>query len=142
MLFHLIARDNGDFLSEILVTNSKEARRLGFESHDMDARIGAIVNRPNWEGATPLHLAAQLGYTRSLRILSTENAAVNAPNNNQDTPLKLAFSNAHAEAVGVLKRAGATITNLSDPPLTGITHVFQMENRQLAGSLLAWHALR
>ena len=108
----------------------------------MDSRIGAIVNRPNWEGATPLHLATRLGFIRSLRILLAANANVNAPNNNQDTPLKLAFDNAHDDAVGVLMRAGATTTNLSDPPLAGITHVFQMENRQLAGSLLAWHDAR
>ena len=142
LLFHLIARDNADFLEEILVTDPKEARRLGYGSQDIDSRIGTIVNRPNREGATPLHLAAWLGSTRSLRILLAANANVDVPNNNQDTPLQLAFRNGHAEAAGVLMRAGATVTTLSEPPLGGISHVFQMENRQLAGSLLAWHAAR
>ena len=118
------------------MTNTNEESR----SLVVDSRIGAFVNWPNGEVKTPLHLTTWLGSTRSVRILLAAQAKVDAPNNNQDTPLKFAFNKGHAEVADVLIKAGGTTTNLSDPSLAGISHVFQMENQQLADSLLSWHA--
>jgi hypothetical protein len=58
---------------------------------------------------TPLHLAAEGGYTNAVRLLIERKADVNAQLRDLKTPLHLAASNGHVDTVKLLVDGGALI---------------------------------
>lgn len=57
-----------------------------------------VINNPNRNGQTALHLAALNGYARVVQLLVEYGADVNATNNKGETPLMVAVQNSHKES--------------------------------------------
>ena len=69
----------------------------------------ADVNARAEYRSTPLHLAAEDGYTNAVRLLIERKADLNAQRMDLKTPLHLAASNGHVETVKLLVDGGAPI---------------------------------
>ena len=67
----------------------------------------ADINRRNYPGRSPLHMAATCGQTHVVELLISRRADVNAPDYSNKSPLFYAHNNEHAEIVELLKKAGA-----------------------------------
>jgi hypothetical protein len=68
-----------------------------------------LVNSKDYEGRTPLFLAAQAGHLPVVRLLVARGADVNAADDQENTPLGVASANAHTYVVEFLLSAGATL---------------------------------
>ena len=69
-------------------------------------------NAPNNWGNTPIHKAAEYGYTEIVKILVPLTDNPNAPNNNGETPIHKAVLNGHTEIVKIL----ASLTDNPNAP--------------------------
>ena len=65
------------------------------------------VNAPNYEGRTPLHIAAAGGYLEAVRLLAALGAKVSPCDNWGNTPLDAALGLGHAEVASHLQSCGA-----------------------------------
>ncbi|XP_077867367.1 uncharacterized protein LOC102807626 [Saccoglossus kowalevskii] len=63
----------------------------------------------SWDQDTPLHGAAQEGYTSMVELLLAKGANVNAANNDQNTPLHIAVLSGHTSTVEKLLHTGANV---------------------------------
>ena len=59
-------------------------------------------NAPNKNGRTPIHEAAEKGYTEIVKILAPLTDNPNAPENNGTTPIHIAALHGHTEIVKIL----------------------------------------
>ena len=66
----------------------------------------AEVNIKNNEGATPLHLAANMGHKELAKLLLAYKADVNAQTNKGTTPLRVAVLKGHIDMVDLLRERG------------------------------------
>ena len=69
----------------------------------------ALVDKPDNNGATPLHYAAVNNHVKVIRLLLEGGATVDKPDNNGVTPLYYAADNNHVEAIRLLLEGGATV---------------------------------
>lgn len=88
---------------------------------------GADVDRKNWKGRTPLHVAAWHGHTDVARALLTAGADPNARDDSAgETPLHTAVRANDAEMVIVLMSGGARTSmrtfKESEPDVRGTVH--------------------
>src|SRR5690349_1299851 len=94
---------------------------------DDDARLANLVgDNPdrtrtrNGEGKTPVHIAAEYGALKSLKILGKAGADLNVVDNRQRTPLTIAVGLNYAQTVKTLLDLGADVNQLgavNDQPL-------------------------
>lgn len=70
---------------------------------------GAVINVVSEEGETPLHCAAEFGYTEAMRLLIKAGANLNALDENDETPLCKAVRKEHIDAVKLLLDSGANV---------------------------------
>ncbi len=77
------------------------------ESIQQLAAAGADVNRPDYDGRTPLHLAAAGGHLEAARLLLARGAHVNARDRRGTTPLADAIRNRHSTVADLLQEHGA-----------------------------------
>ncbi|CAI5990084.1 unnamed protein product [Closterium sp. NIES-64] len=70
---------------------------------------GAKADRADYDGRTPLHLAAAGGHNDLVRLLLLEGAQVNAVDNFGTTPLLEALRAGHDEAAAILASKGGTV---------------------------------
>mmetsp|Transcript_31901 Transcript_31901/g.42416 ORF Transcript_31901/g.42416 Transcript_31901/m.42416 type:complete len:588 (+) Transcript_31901:147-1910(+) len=71
--------------------------------------LGADVNKPKNNGATPLLLAAQRGLQEVAALLLSNGADTNKPNNEGLTPVLMAIWKQNDEVESLLRAAGASI---------------------------------
>ena len=68
---------------------------------------GAYVNAKfEYDGATPLHLAAWKGHFETAELLIAKGADVNAKDKDGETPLNWAIKNKHTETADLLRKHG------------------------------------
>ncbi|CAI5477601.1 unnamed protein product, partial [Closterium sp. Yama58-4] len=70
---------------------------------------GAKADRADYDGRTPLHLAAAGGHNDLVRLLLLEGAQVNAVDNFGTTPLLEALRAGHDETAAILASKGGTV---------------------------------
>ncbi len=68
-----------------------------------------LVNSRDYEGRTPLFVAAQSGHLNVVRLLVARGANVNTPDVQDQTPLSAAFSNGHEAVVQFLSSVGGSL---------------------------------
>ena len=69
--------------------------------------LNANANVADKEGSTPLTMAAQMGFTEAVSLLSERGARVDVPNSAGETPLMFAVHRRDLGLLRVLLRAGA-----------------------------------
>jgi ankyrin repeat protein len=89
-----------------------------YGGHEMAVRTllarGARADKPNYDGYTPVHWAAQEGYDGILRDVLNYGADVNAETKHAHfTPLHLAAAEGRTETVRVLLQHGADLTRIA-----------------------------
>ncbi len=72
------------------------------DQHIVNDIIFRIVNMQDSDGQTPLHHAAQGGYTRITKELIQNLALINVPDNAQNTPLHIAANNGHTTIISLI----------------------------------------
>ncbi len=85
-------------------------------------------------GATPLHFAAQEGYTEVSQVLITDGATINATDKGDYTPLHMAAQNGNTEVAALVLTNGADLTAIdedSDTPLHMAAHFGRTEIAEL-----------
>ena len=88
---HRAAMEGDENLTQLLLTKkSEEVGPLNIDARDR-------------ENYTPLHWAAQRGYTAIAKLLIDAGADINAVNTNGETPLQCAKENRHREIVALLE---------------------------------------
>ncbi len=68
-----------------------------------------IINRPNYIGETPLHIACKSGDLRVIQFLIDHRAFVNAKNKTGETPLFYAVTAQNRDVISMLLKAGAVL---------------------------------
>ncbi|KAI5063905.1 hypothetical protein GOP47_0020575 [Adiantum capillus-veneris] len=97
-------------------------------------KSGADVNRADYDGRTPLHLASVKGHEEIVRFLVQEGAEVDVEDKFGNTPLIEAVKGCHSQVIKILRSAGASLVernggvHLRNAVLTG--------NLELVRSLL------
>ena len=86
----LVRSRNLDLLKKVVVTDS-------------------IINKPNYLGETPLHIAAKTGDLEVVRYLIKNKAFINSKNKMKETPLFYAVSGLNMDIVSLLLENGACI---------------------------------
>ena len=102
--------------------NIKEVRRHLNE--------GADVNKPDKNGQTPLHHAAESGYTEVAQTLIERGAKVNSKDNEGRTPLHLASRIGYAPMIDLLTAKGASIRS-RDKSGRGVMHYAVLGTRKI-----------
>ncbi|XP_019185177.1 PREDICTED: potassium channel SKOR-like isoform X2 [Ipomoea nil] len=72
-------------------------------------RAGADPNNKDYDGRSPLHLAASTGYEAIALYLIQQGVDLNAPDNFGNTPLLEAIKNGHDRVASVLVKEGASL---------------------------------
>ncbi|KAK9682313.1 hypothetical protein RND81_10G064600 [Saponaria officinalis] len=72
-------------------------------------RAGADPKKPDYDGRSPLHLAASKGHEDIVQFLIQEGADVNVIDNFGTTPLLEAVKNGHDKVADLLRKEGATL---------------------------------
>ncbi|XP_037493938.1 potassium channel SKOR isoform X2 [Jatropha curcas] len=72
-------------------------------------RAGANPNKTDYDGRSPLHIAASKGYEDITHLLIDHGVDVNLSDKFGNTPLLEALRNGHDEVASLLVRAGATL---------------------------------
>lgn len=72
--------------------------------------VNATVASTEVHGITPLHLAAEMGHIRAVRLLLSLGARVNAQFSSGQTPLMSACMGGHVDVVKELLKSGADVT--------------------------------
>ena len=86
-------------------------------------------------GATPLHVAAALGYTEIVQKLLEAGADAGERGPNGNTPLLYAAQEGHVEVVRALLRAGADPASENDVGATAAGLALGWGHREVAGAL-------
>jgi ankyrin repeat protein len=68
------------------------------------------VNHADWDGYTPLHVAAEQGALETTAFLLKQRAKINHLTENLETPLFLAARGGHAKVCAVLLKSGADVS--------------------------------
>ena len=68
-----------------------------------------IVNKPNYMGETPLHIACRCADTKVINYLLEHHAFVNSKNKQKETPLFYAVLSQNKEVISMLLKAGAVL---------------------------------
>ncbi|KAL7160750.1 hypothetical protein ACSBR2_041415 [Camellia fascicularis] len=96
---------------------SELAMRLNCAAYDGDLHrlkrligAGADPNRTDYDGRSPLHVAASKGYEEITEFLIQKGVAVNITDNFGNTPLLEAIKNGHDHIASLLVKAGASLT--------------------------------
>lgn len=96
---------------------SELAMRLNCAAYDGDLHrlkrligAGADPNRTDYDGRSPLHVAASKGYEEITEFLIQKGVAVNITDNFGNTPLLEAIKNEHDHIASLLVKAGASLT--------------------------------
>lgn len=87
----------------------------------LNAPTRADPNKPNGQGNTPLHRAAERGHTETVQVLLSSSADPNVSNTDGETPLHRAVSYGCSEVVALLLKEPSVnmdaIDNLGQTPL-------------------------
>lgn len=95
-------------LSSAVPMNIREAASQGdAQSLQRALDSGVDPSEPDYDGRTPLHLAAAKGHTKCVALLIKEGANVNKKDNFGVTPLSDALKAGHDSAAGILVDSGA-----------------------------------
>ncbi|CAL5445307.1 unnamed protein product [Camellia sinensis] len=96
---------------------SELAMRLNCAAYDGDLHrlkrligAGADPNRTDYDGRSPLHVAASKGYEEITEFLIQKGVAINITDNFGNTPLLEAIKNGHDHIASLLVKAGASLT--------------------------------
>ena len=127
-LTNVAAKENFDLVkavaTQLHVTTSKEVNRLRevlFPSvlnaivttgqtgklDMMHNKYEADLSMPNYDGRTPLHVAAAEGQTAVLEYLLKKGAGIHVRDRNNDTPLMCAIKARQRDSIRVLRMCGA-----------------------------------
>ncbi|KAF5469216.1 hypothetical protein F2P56_013305 [Juglans regia] len=95
---------------------SELAVRVNYAAYDGDSnrlkrliRAGANPNKADYDGRSPLHIAASKGYEDIARFLIQQGVGINISDNFGNTPLLEAIKNGHDQVASLLVKAGATL---------------------------------
>ena len=102
--FNLYNKDSKDETIFMALIRSRNVDLLNKIEIDSE-----IVDVKNFQGETPLHIAAKSGDPRVLLYLLEHKAFVNAKNNQGETPLFYAVRQMNKEAIDLLLRYGAVL---------------------------------
>lgn len=110
------AEPNGDNSS--VSSYTAVTRALSHKNRDMARMLieaHADIMRPDGDGKSPVHYAAELGFGDILKLLAEKGADINARNSQGNTPLHIVAQAGHANIARLLIDRGAdvTITNAS-----------------------------
>lgn len=109
------------FLAAGIHLEHKECLVLGKESPRLIALLlkrGADVNSENdYRGETPLHAAANSGYTKTAATLIEHGAQINAKTFGGSTPLHYTARHDHHKIAALLIRGGAAVNTEGTSPL-------------------------
>jgi ankyrin repeat protein len=72
--------------------------------------VNATVSSQEVDNVTPLHLAAEMGHIRAVRLLLKMGANINAQFSSGQTPLMSACMSGHVDVVAELLKSGADVT--------------------------------
>lgn len=72
--------------------------------------VNATVSSQEVDNITPLHLAAEMGHIRAVRLLLSLGANINAQFSSGQTPLMSACMGGHVDVVAELLKSGADVT--------------------------------
>jgi ankyrin len=72
--------------------------------------VNATVSSQEVDNVTPLHLAAEMGHIRAVRLLLKLGANINAQFSSGQTPLMSACMSGHVDVVAELLKSGADVT--------------------------------
>ena len=72
---------------------------------------GVNLAGTDYDGRSPLHVAAAYGQTAAVELLLARGARVNALDASRATALQLAINGGHAQAAAALQRAGGVVVN-------------------------------
>ncbi|XP_028078976.1 potassium channel KOR1-like [Camellia sinensis] len=96
---------------------SELAMRLNCAAYDGDLHrlkrligAGADPNRTDYDGRSPLHVAASKGYEEITEFLIQKGVVINITDNFGNTPLLEAIKNGHDHIASLLVKAGASLT--------------------------------
>ncbi len=120
--------DTGEMAMHIVVRR-RDAPWIGF-LHG----LGANVDARDRSGATPLVIAAELGFVEGVRVLTVLKANVNIANNAGETPLIKAVHNRDAASARLLLDNGAN-PDLSDN-IAGLSARDYAQNDRRAAAIL------
>lgn len=70
---------------------------------------GLDPNKTDYDGRSPLHIAAMKGFGDIVQFLMEKGAIINATDNHENTPLFEAIKNGHDEVISMLVEAGASL---------------------------------
>ncbi|MGO0305195.1 ankyrin repeat domain-containing protein [Endozoicomonas acroporae] len=80
-----------------------------------DQIISALINTPNKDGRTPLHITAAMGYTKSLgKLLKTDGVKINITDESGNTALQFAVFNKRTDTAMMLLKADGIDVNVKD----------------------------
>ena len=93
---------------------SRRSRKGHVEVVRLLAELGANVETPDNDGATPAYIAAQKGHVEVVRVLAELGANVETPANNGATPAFIAAQHGHVDVVRLLAELGANVETPND----------------------------
>uniref|UniRef100_A0A674NC53 Ankyrin repeat domain 27 n=1 Tax=Takifugu rubripes TaxID=31033 RepID=A0A674NC53_TAKRU len=112
--------------------------KLKLPSHSSDA---LAVNSCNFDGFTPLHVAALHGHSVLASLLIRHGANINARTSQSATPLHLASQNSHIQVVRLLLECNAKLNKKDNFGNTPLIHACLCGNLETVTRLLESNAL-